>query len=72
MVCREVNISSRKEISQRQYDSPDTQLSQGTKSSKETHVNTTVYPIIENSETITLNDIYDTPVITTDTINVVK
>ena len=37
MVCREVNISSRKEISQSQYDSPDTQLSQGTKSSGETH-----------------------------------
>ena len=36
MVCRELNISSRKEISQSQYDSPDTQLSQGTKPSKET------------------------------------
>ena len=69
MVCREVNISSRKEISQSQYDSPDTQLSQGTKSSEETHVNSTVSPVIENSETKALNDIGDTPVITTDTIN---
>ena len=69
MVCRELNISSRKEISQSQYDSSDTQLSQGTKPSEETSGNSTVSPVIVNSETKTLNDISDTPVITTDTIN---
>ena len=69
MVCREVNISSRREISQSQYDRPDTQLSQGIKLSEETHVNSTVSPVIENSETKTLNDICDMSVITTHTIN---
>ena len=69
MVCREVNISSWTEISQIQYDSPDTQLSQGTKPSEETHVNSTVSPVIENSESKTFNDICDKPVITTNTIN---
>ena len=32
-------------------------------------MNSTVSPVIKNSETKTLNDICDTPVITTDTIN---
>ena len=69
MVCREVNISSRKEISQSQYDSLETQLSQGTKPSEETPVNSTISHVIENSEFKTFNDICDTPFITTDTIN---
>ena len=69
MVCREVNISSRKEISKSHYDSSDTQLSQDTKPSEETHVNSTVSPVIENSEFKTFNDICDKPVITIDTIN---
>ena len=69
MVCREVNISSRKEISQIQYDSPAAQLSQGTKPNEETHVNSTVSPVIENSEFKTLNDIWTHQLLQFDTIN---
>ena len=69
MVYRELITSYRRDILQSQYNSPDTQLSQGTKPSKETPGNSTVSSVIENSETKTPNDIYDTPIIATDTIN---
>ena len=64
-----LNISSRKEISQSQYDSPDTQLCQGIKPSEETPGNSTVSPVVASSDTKTLNDMFNKPVITTDTIN---
>ena len=51
MVYRELITSYRREISQSQYDSPDTQLSQGTKPSEETAGNSTVSAVIENRET---------------------
>ena len=60
MVCRELNISSRKEISQSQCNRPDTQLSQDTKPSEETPGNSMVSPCNRNSKTKTLNDICDT------------
>ena len=69
MVCRELNISSRKETSQNQYDSPDTQLCQSTKPSKATCHNITVSPVVENSETMTQSATCDRLIIATDFIN---
>ena len=68
MVCRELNIFSRKEISQSQYDSPDSQLCQSTKTSKATCHNIS-FPAVENSETKTHSDKCDRLIIVSDSIN---
>ena len=59
MVYRELNISSRKEISQSQCDSPDIELCQSTKTSKATCHNIVVCPVVENSEIKTPSDTCD-------------
>ena len=56
IVYRELIASYRKEISQSQYNSSDTQLSQGIKPSEETPESSTVSPVIENNRTKTLSD----------------
>ena len=65
----ELWFTNREKSPQRHCDCSNIELSQGTKPSELTHGNSTVYPVVENSETKTLNDTCDKLVITSDTIN---
>ena len=53
---------------QRQCDSSNIELSQGTKPSEQTPGNSTASPVVENTEIKTLNDTCDNPVSTSDTL----
>ena len=65
----ELWFTYREKNPQRHCDSSNIELCQDTKPSEQTPGNSTVYPVIENSETKTLNDTCDKPVITSNTIN---
>ena len=65
----ELNVSSRKEISQIQYDSPYIEPCQSTKTSKATGQDITVSDVVENSKTKTQIVTCDRLIITTDSID---
>ena len=65
----ELWFTYREKNPQRHCDGSNIELSQGTKPSEQTPGNSTVSPVVQNSETKILNDTYDNPVITSDTLN---
>ena len=52
----ELRFTYREKSPQRHCDTSNVEISQGTKPSEQTPRNSTVYPVVENSETKTLND----------------
>ena len=65
----ELWVAYREKNPQRQCDSSNIELSQGTKPSEQTPGNSTASPIVENNEIKTLNDTCDNAVTTSDALN---